>query len=179
MAPTSRKKPKPAPPPAVKYSPQAIRDYERGLKLFHDGKFAEARDVFLALRDGQPGEPELKPRAVAYLQACETRLAVPPPEIPRVPDGLYLQAVLRTNDGRPEEAIPLLERARSQAPKDDRILYLLAVNHFRRAQRERALELLREAIRLRDLNRKLARNDPEFEEIREDRDFLQVVTGES
>ena len=37
---------------------------------------------------------------------------------------------------------------------------------------------LREAIQLKPLNRTLAKNDPDFEAIREDREFLDAIAGD-
>lgn len=157
---------------------KAVREFERTLKVFHQGKFAEARDRFQALRDIYSQEARIAHRADLYLRACETRLRAAG-ETSAESEDPYYHAVLLTNNGQTDEVIPMLEKALGRWPQDDRLLYLLAINHLRKGEREKAMADLREAIRLRELNRNLARNDPEFEDIREDRDFIEVVSKES
>lgn len=157
---------------------KAVKDFERAVKLFHQNQFADARDRFRALQEAYPNEAQVGDRARLYARACDLRLASPNPEVTR-PEEVYYRAVLLTNDGETDRAISLLEGAQERTPKDDRLIYLLAVNHLRKGAREKSMACLREAIRLRELNRNLARNDPEFEDIREDSDFLDVVSRES
>jgi hypothetical protein len=63
-------------------------------------------------------------------------------------------------------------------PQDDRVIYLLSATHALKGDRDRALTYLREAIQIKPLNRTLAKNDPDFEEIREDREFLDTIAGD-
>jgi tetratricopeptide (TPR) repeat protein len=157
---------------------KAAKDFERVVKLFHQNKLSEAEEKILALMEAYPQEAQIRDRARLYLRACESRQAqqITPPTRP---GDIYYRAVLLTNNGETDQAISLLEGAQGQTPKDDRLVYLLAVNHLRKGARQNSMALLREAIRLQEVNRNLARNDPEFEDIREDSDFLEVVSKES
>ena len=167
-----------------KDSPKALpapvkwaREFDRAVKLFHQGKTEEAKAKFTALHDGAEEAPGMAERARMFLRACDRRTDGGKPE-PRQVDDLYYRAVLLTNRYKTDEAVTLLDQTLTRAPRDDRLLYLLAVNLFRRGERGPALERLREAIGVRALNRNLARNDPDFEDIREDDDFCEVVSQE-
>lgn len=156
---------------------RAIREFEKGLKLFFKKNFKEARDQFRAVAKESPEATHIPFRAGLFARACESRMAQASFS-PKKVDDLYLLAVIQTNNGNADEAISLLNKAKGQAPKDDRLTYLQAVNHFRVGSREQAMGFLQESIRLKEINRTLAKNDPEFEEIREDDDFLAAVAWE-
>ncbi len=162
-----------APPAPAKWA----REFDRAVKLFHQGKTEEAKAKFTALHDGAEDVPGMAERARMFLRACDRRTGGGEPE-PRQVDDQYYRAVLMTNRYQTDEAVTLLDQTLTRAPRDDRLLYLLAVNLFRRGDRGPALERLREAIAVRALNRNLARNDPDFEDIREDDDFCEVVSQE-
>lgn len=154
-----------------------IREYEKGLKLFFKKNFQDARDQFQVVKKESPEGSPISLRAGLFAKTCESRIAQASFS-PKKVDDLYFLAVIQTNNGHTEEAISLLNKAQGQTPKDDRLAYLQAVNHFRMGSREQAMGFLQESIGLKEINRTLAKNDPEFEEIREDDDFLATVAWE-
>jgi len=172
---TTRKKVLPPDTPPRAVDARALREFERGLKLFYQEKYTEAQARFASVIEEYPAERDLVEKSRRFQTGCDRRLQSGTGHL-RKPEDLYYGAVLRVNDQEFEEAIQLLQKAQKLAPQDDRVVYLLSSTHARKGDRERALTYLREAIQLKPINRTLAKNDPDFEEIREDRDFLDAVS---
>jgi len=73
-------------------------------------------------------------------------------------------------------AIQHLEHALKLAPKADHVLYALAAASAIQGHRDNALQYLKQAIHFRPENRFLAARDSDFESLKEDPDFKQLVT---
>ncbi|PYR86681.1 MAG: hypothetical protein DMG19_12430 [Acidobacteria bacterium] len=74
-------------------------------------------------------------------------------------------------------AIQHLEHALKLNPKADHVLYALAAASAIRGDRDNALQHLKQAIHFRPENRFLAARDSDFESLKEDPDFRQLVTA--
>ncbi len=174
---STTKKSTPPQPKRVQTNPKVLRDYERGLKLFFQKKFSDAQARFLSVIEDFPEERDVVERSRQNARTCEIRLQSGAEQL-RKPEDMYYRAVLRVNNQEFDEAVQLLQKARELVPQDDRVIYLLSATHALKGDRDRALTYLREAIQIKPLNRTLAKNDPDFEEIREDREFLDTIAGD-
>ena len=156
------------------HAEQALQEYDRALQLLRKQEFAGAADGFKAILKNHPQEKEIADRCRVYLRVCERDLGEKVMPLKRVED-YYYQGVLECNRQRYDEALKHLDRALKMNPKDDRVLYVLAATQALKGEREQALSSLKEAIDLNATNRIHAQNDPDFETLREDDAFLDLV----
>jgi tetratricopeptide (TPR) repeat protein len=82
---------------------------------------------------------------------------------------------MRLNRGEIDAAVELLDRALEQEPRSVRCLYARASAMALRGQTDRALDNLRQAIAIEPTVRFQAVNDPDFEKIREEPTFIDMV----
>ncbi len=165
--------------PAAKAAPtntwmiqdKALKELERGMNHLHKQQYAEALKNFKTIIDGYPEDKELLDRAQVYRRICESRMKSPPPT-PKDPAGLFYLGVIKANEADFDGAVGYLQSALQASPEDEKIHYVLASTLALKGERENAVTHLKQAIDLNSLNRIHARNDPDFEPIRDD-DALQ------
>jgi tetratricopeptide (TPR) repeat protein len=85
----------------------------------------------------------------------------------------FLQAVFEKNRGNLAAALDLC-RKEGREQKDERFAYLAASIHAVEGRLEEAVQALSRAIELNPRNRVHAYHDPDFAEIRRDRDHRQL-----
>src|SRR2546426_829203 len=76
-----------------------------------------------------------------------------------------------------EQALGHLDKALKMSPGDDRILYIMASTQALKGDREQALTMLQEAIQINPDNRIHAQQDPDFEPLRDDDAFIDLVSA--
>ena len=151
----------------------AVKDYESALGLLRKGDFERAKEEFRAVQAAAPKELELVDRAGIYLRVCDRRLAGKPD----APSGgeLYHQAVFLSNAGDPDAAIELLDRALAEDSASVKSLYVRACAWALKGAPDKAVRDLRQAISLDPKVRFQAVNDPDFEKIREEPVFIDII----
>jgi tetratricopeptide (TPR) repeat protein len=171
----------PAPLVRRKLTPEEIEyrkhvaEFEGGVKLFNQGEFGKAREVFEKLTRVPAGD--LAQRSRVYLTICHQRLSRPALRL-KTADDYYNYAVSMANHGNQEEAEIQLNKALKLAPKSDYIYYALATTNALRDNVEGSLENLQKAIQLNERNRYLAQNDPDFASLGEDPRFTELIYPE-
>ena len=140
--------------------------YERGLQALQRRDFAAAADALRTVIERYPDARELLERARLYLKVCERELE-PKEPAPRSVDELVNAATVALNAGDDGTAVQHLSRALGENGRNDYAHYMMAVASVRRNDLARAIEHLRQAVSLNPENRSLARQDPEFEAVRE------------
>ncbi len=156
---------------------KALKELERGLSLLHKQSFAEALPHFEAILQGFPQEKELIDRVQSYARICRTQIAKAAPPNPK-PEDYYYLGVIKANEANYAEAVEFLDRALQVNPKDEKAHYVMASTRSMRGEREPAIKHLTEAITLNVTNRYYAQNDPDFEPLRGDDDFENLVHPE-
>ncbi len=156
------------------HAEQAIQDYERALDLFQRKRLSEAADAFKAFLRDHPHEKEIGDRCRAYLRISERETESKDLPLKRA-DDYYYQAVVESNRQQYDEAIKHLDQALKLEPRDDRLHYALASTQSLRGDRDQALSALKAAIELNAVNRIHARQDPDFEPLRDDDAFIDMV----
>ena len=148
--------PVPAPPNVVHNQPEL---FEKGIALFRQGRFAEARGIFGKAAEG----PIIEMAAAARAHAQDVRpkgdRAAP---VVTTAEDHYNLGVALLNQRRLREAEAHLEEALHLAPDGDHIHYALALSRGLSGDIQRASQNLRRAIELQPRNRGQARNDPDF-----------------
>lgn len=150
---------------------KALKELERGVNHLHKQQYAEALKNFTTIIDGYAEDKELIDRARLYGNICQNRLKGEP-EIPKDTANLFYLGVMRANEADFDGAIDYLQKALETSPEDEKIHYVLASTLALKGERQTSVDHLKQAIDRNALNRIHARNDPDFEPIRDD-DALQ------
>ncbi len=153
---------------------RAISSFSSGVQLIQAGNFTKAKDVFNEVLDAVKDEPVLAERSRMYVAVCERRLA-PIIEPGSTVDDLYYRAVMESNDGNASEAIKLLDQAMQQTPNSAKLLYARASAWAISGRADSAVSDLRQAIALDPTLRFQAVNDFDFERIREEPSFIDII----
>ena len=156
---------------------KALKEFERGVGLLQKQSYSEAIEHFKTIVGSFPQEKELTDRAHVYLRICQNVLERKEPQ-PRKPEDFFYYGVIKANEANFDEAVRLLEKALQANPKDEKVHYVMASTLAAKGDRREALEHLREAIELNTTNRIYARNDPDFEPLRDDDNFQNLIHPE-
>jgi len=155
--------------------PQAVENYQAGLKAMQEHKYDKAKGLLLKVVAGGPRE--LADRAAVHLNTCNQHLGRAS-NVFRTNEEHYDYAVSLMNLGDYVSAREHLERILKQAPKVDYARYGLSVLNCLTGHFEDSLKDLAEAIRLNPGNRFQARNDSDFQNLSEDPRFTELIYPE-
>src|ERR1043165_6665274 len=164
------------PAPVVdRRSPQAIPTFEKAMKAMAKHDYERAREHFDALLSGFPEERDLLERARSYRAVCERALEKRPAFRPKTFEELLHHGVYLHNRGEYEEALKFLRQAAELPPRNEHVVYCMAARAARAGNNATALKSLRQAVTAGPANRAQARQDPDFDGIREDEEFLSIL----
>jgi len=173
-----RKAPRTAEPPVRAPHSEAyeaaLTSYGEALDLLRKKDFEAALPRFRVVEQQNRNEPELADRARMYASLCERKLA-PPASVPQSTEERYYLAILRGNQGRLDEAASLLDQALAAEPSSPRVLYARASIRALQGKTDQAVADLRAAISGEPLLRHQAANDPDYERIRNEAAFIDVI----
>ena len=169
--------PKKPAPVIDRRSQQALDLFERAAKALGKHDWEKARDLLDSLIESHPDQRDLLERARSYRMVCERSLseAKRPAFRPKGFDDLLNHGVFLHNRGEFEEALKVLRQAAEIHPKNEHVLYCLAATSARAGDSAAALKALRAAIAVSPANRAQARGDSDFDPIREDEEFMELV----
>jgi len=148
--------------------------YERGLQALQRRDFAASADALRTVIERYPDERELLERARLYLKVCERELE-PKEPAPKTADEWVYAATVAQNSGDEGAAVRHLQRALSEDPRHDLAHYMMAVAIVQRNDIPQAVEHLRRAVSLNPENRSRARQDPDFDALRDDAGFRAAL----
>jgi tetratricopeptide (TPR) repeat protein len=121
----------------------------------------------------QSDQPEVKDRARQFLAVARRQAQGAEARAAKVADDAadpYLLAVYEKNRGNLKEALEI-SRKGGRDQKDERFAYLAASVHAAENRLEEAAQALARAVELSPKNRIHAFHDPDFAELRKNRDF--------
>jgi tetratricopeptide (TPR) repeat protein len=179
-----KKKPLGPPPPSQRGGVELVdprvqaqlKIYDEALALFHQQKFAKAKQELEKVVEGP--SKELADRARMHVKIAEQRMKPSQEQNPRTADEHYQRGVAMMNIGRWDDARESLDKARKAAPKADHIHYALAALDCLTGEADSSLANLKVAIQLRPENRYHARNDEDFAFLQEDPRFTELLYPE-
>ena len=163
-----------APPPRSEEYDQALVDFTSALKLLHGGDAAAALEQFRAIEAANPEEPQLSERMRAYSLICAHKLASDP-QIPTDAEGFYNVAVVRANDRQLDEALDFLNKALELDAGSPKVMYARASVFALMGQPDSAVSDLRRAVEHEPQLRFQASNDPDFDRVRDEAAFIDVI----
>lgn len=178
-------KKKPLPPPPAQRGGVELVDprvqaqlklYDEALALFHQQKFAKAKQELEKVLEGP--SKELADRARMHVKIAEQRMKPAAEQNPKTAEEHYQRGVGMMNIGRWDDARESLEKARKAAPKADHIHYALAALDCLTGEADSAMANLKVAIQLKPENRYHARNDEDFAFLQEDPRFTELLYPE-
>lgn len=161
-------------PPHSQAYEEAVREYGSAIDLLHKGDYPAAHERFKKLVAEHRHEPELAERARTYSRICVQRLSGPARQ-PDSSDECYHTAVFLTNSGQWDKAIELLDISLKTEPTSVRSLYARACAWALKGNAAKTLADLRQAIAIDPKVRFQAANDPDFEKIREEPAFIDII----
>ncbi len=149
--------------------------FDKAVRAFHARDYAKALGLFEAAAQG----PVRKMAHSARLRAqmCKRRLALPALSL-HTADDHYNYAVALINERKFPQAEQHLLLAIAQLPNSGHLYYALALCHGLAGNLRSAHANLKRAIELDPRNRSVARNDPDFAEIREMPPLVQLLYPE-
>lgn len=154
-------------------SDPALDALTQGLAALQAKDWAKAVKLFEQAVE-QSDQPEVKDRARQFLTVSRQKAAVG--EEPKAAKGAadepdpYLQAVYEKNRGNLKEALEI-SRKGGRDQKDERFAYLAASIHAVEDRLDEAAQGLAKAAELNPKNRIHAFHDPDFAELRKNRDL--------
>ena len=152
----------------------ALKEFGAASRLLQKGDFSKAKEAFQAIADGNPEERELMQRARTYATICENKLA-PAAGEPCTAEDWYYKGVVCSNQGNHDEAIRCLGHAIKQDPTSPKYLFARASAFSMQGNPQMAVADLRQAVLGDPAIRFQAVNDPDFEPIRDDAGFIDLI----
>ena len=152
----------------------SLKAYTEALEALHRKSWAKAAQLFASVIESSD-LPEMRERARQYLAACrlqEAQHEAKSGKTPREDDGdadPYLRAVVEKNRGDLDGALALCRHGGADQ-KDERFAYLAASIHAVQGRIDEAAQALSRAVELSSKNRIHAFHDPDFAELRKNRD---------
>lgn len=166
--------PPPPEPPRRSATAAALKVFEHAVRVFNRRHFEEAKEMFENLHSKYPNEVEILARSQMYLQVCTQKLANMP-SAPRNADELYDRGVYALNIGDFSQAKNFFEKALRLKPEEPHLLYSLAATLAQTGSHDQALDYLRRTIQIQPRYRAQALNDSDFSELRENKQFLEML----
>lgn len=167
--PATARKPAAAAPAA--YHDPALDAFTQGLQALQQKSWSKAAELFESAL-AQSDRSDLSARARQFLATARQQMAEKP--MPKDDGGdPFLRAVFEKNRGDLAAALELC-RKDGREQKDERFAYLAASIHAVEGRLDEAVQALTRAIELNPRNRVHAYHDPDFAEIRRDRDRRQL-----
>jgi len=165
----------PAKPRNVAVYEAAVAEFASATEMVGRGEFRDAKPRFDAIAvQASADEPILADRARSYASICERKTGGP--ELAGDdPDGLYHRGVVAANLGRLDDAWSLLERATAARPGDASFFYARASVRALQGAAEGAAGELKKAIALDPRFRFQATSDPDFDKVRDEAAFIDVI----
>ena len=148
--------------------------YGKAVETIQKGNYDKAIPQLEALQDSAKGEDELADRIRTYLAICHQRLA-PAASEPANAEDRYYRAVVLANDGQLEQALHLLNQSLNETPGSASLLYTRASVWALQGNGDAAVADLQQAIAIEPTWRFQATNDPDFENVRDDAAFIDVI----
>ena len=156
---------------------KALKELERGMAHLQRQNYTEALERFQSIVESFPQEKELLDRAAVYIRICKGMIDRKAPQ-PKKPEDFFYFGVIKANEAEYDEAVTDLRRALDASPKDEKVHYVMASTLALKGDRQEALDHLRKAVELNATNRIYARNDPDFEPLRDDENFQNLIHPE-
>jgi tetratricopeptide (TPR) repeat protein len=161
--------------PSGRRSEKALELFEKAMRAMGKKDFERAAAAFEALLTEHPDERDMAERARAFQVVCDRALEKKGVYKPKGFEDLLQYGVFLHNQGDFGQAQRYLRDALEIHPKNDHAQYCLAASAARAGETETALSALRSAIAANAQTRAQARVDSDFDVLRDDDAFQELL----
>jgi tetratricopeptide (TPR) repeat protein len=159
-------------------SASAVDLFEKAMKALAKRDYEKAQDLFDSLLSASPDDRDVVERARLYHNLCVKARAKKTTFKPKGFEELLSYGVFLHNQGEFAQALKLFAEAAALQPKNEHALYCTAAAAAQEGDVAAALKALKGAIQLDPVSRAQARVDPDFEALRDNDDFLELLDSE-
>jgi Tfp pilus assembly protein PilF len=156
-------------------SAHAVELFEKAMKALGKRDYERAKEQFGTLIASHPDERDLVERAALYRGLCDRALEKRPSFRPKTLEDLVNYGVFLHNRGEYQEALKYFAQAAEQQPKNEHVLYCTAAAAAQAGDTAAALRALKAAIQANAANRAQARSDSDFDSLRDNDEFLELL----
>lgn len=154
-------------------------EFEKGITAFKKRECQQSVDIFGRIVDTYKGSEtesvlEVHARAQVYLKLCESRLKPPAPVLENQEDYLY-DGIYHLNAGNLDTAVERFEYLVENNYNDPYLDYLFALVFLKKEDAESCLKHLKDAVEKDDTYKVIAHNEPEFDPMFENEDFVALI----
>jgi len=153
---------------------KAVKQFDEAVDQLNQNNLSAAKTLFEKLIKSVEDEPVMAARARTYIKICDKQLA-PAVAAPSSIDDKYREAVFKSNAGNWDEALGLFDDIIAATPSSASYIYGRASAHALKGNAEAAINDLRMAISYEPQVRFQAVNDSDFEGIREEPAFIDII----
>jgi len=150
-----------------------LKAFEQAARLFHQRKFADARELFAKSSAGP--NREMAHNSDLHIRMCDRRLEKPALDL-KTAEEYYNYGVAMINARNLDEAQRHLEAALKLEPRADHVYYAMALAKGLSGDLDGASENLKRAIELEPRNRISARQDADFASFLNQPQIQQALT---
>jgi tetratricopeptide (TPR) repeat protein len=161
-----------------KRSAQAVELYEKAMKALGKHDYEKAQELLETFLKSHAEERDVAERARLFLGMCERALEKRPAYRPKTVDELLNHGVILHNRGEYAEALKFYAQAAEQQPKNEHVLYCIAASEAQLGDVAAALKSLRAAILASPASRAQAQADADFDSIRDNEEFGEILEAE-
>jgi len=154
-------------------------DFTKAIELFRNKDCKSSFEIFSHLVDEYENSEyysvlEIQGRAKVYKNLCESRLT--PVKIELKDDEDYLNnGVFLLNSGNMDEALERFEYLEKKNYKQDYLNYLISLVYLKKGDIPNCLKCLKASIQGDEFYKVVAYNEPDFEHLFENEDFINLV----
>jgi tetratricopeptide (TPR) repeat protein len=160
-------------------SAHAVELFEKAMRALGKRDYERAKEHFESLLSAHAEERDVAERARLYLGLCRRALEKRPAFRPKTFDELLNHGVFLHNRGDFDDALKFFGQAAEQQPKNEHVLYCIAASAAQAGDVAGALKSLRAAIQANSASRAQARADGDFDPIRENEEFVEILDAEA
>lgn len=153
---------------------ESLKAYQDVMKVFREGNFSKAAEMFDSFIKDYDEEQELVDRAKIYRDICLGRMNKEEIKLENF-DDYYYYSLFQANRGNYDEALKSIEKAKELKPDDGRVYYLMADIYCLMNKTDECLNSLKKAIQLDKFFGILAQNEKDFEPLWEDKKFKLII----
>jgi Flp pilus assembly protein TadD len=154
---------------------KALEEFSAAMKLFQKRDYPRAREGFRGVIEKYPGEKEICDRASGLMAVCDRQVHTEVPQARNAEEDCT-QGVVFLNEGNVEEALSHFRKA-AENGGGARAWYLEACALAQAGRKDEAVSSLRKSVEADPGNRSRAANEKDFEGLREDPGFQDLMGG--
>ena len=157
---------------------RVVAEYEKGLGLLRKHQYTEALPVFENILteckdSAYYSVVEIENRSRVYKKVCEAQLNPVVIELKTPEDFLY-NGVYQLNSGNPDLALERFKHLQEINFADPYLDYLFSLGYLKKGEKENCLSYLKSAIEKDGAYKIIAHNEPDFDPVFEDQDFVTL-----